>query len=99
MQPPDQEPPPPAPQQPPAQPPYYAPPSYAPATPSPRRSRAGVFAIIGIILVLLLVGGGYFVAGQQYAKSRLDSAGGTYNSVIEHQNGMADFFKTLSFKT
>lgn len=104
MDPPEQHPPPPPhPDQPPppsyAPPPYYGPHSYPQPAQPPRRNRTGLYAIVAIVLVIILAAGGYFVAGSVYAQSRLSSSLATYNKVIEHQNGMVDFFNSLSFKT
>ena len=57
-----------------------------------------LIAIVAIVLVVLLVAGGYLVGGFVYAQGRINSAGDTYNSVIDHQNGMADFFNSLTTK-
>ena len=56
------------------------------------------YAVIAIVLVLILAIGGYFVAGFAYSQSKLNSAGDTYKTVIDHQNGQTDFFNSLDTK-
>lgn len=99
MEPPDQQlgvppPPPPGPDTPAA--PYYAGPAAPPPQPRPRGSLGPIIAIIVIAVILIAAAGGYFVGGNIYAQNRVKSAGDTYNTVIGHQNSMADFFNTLN---
>ena len=57
-----------------------------------------LIAVIAIVAILILAAGGYFVGGNFYAQNRINSAADTYNTVIDHQNSMADFFNTLNVK-
>lgn len=76
-----------------APPPYYGQPMPPPV--APRRSRGPLIAIVAIVLVVLVAAGGYFVAGTVYANNRIDSAGTTYNQVIDHENALTDLFNKL----
>lgn len=89
-------------EQPLAPPPTYAPPPYgaqpiAPPT-TPRRGRGGLIAIVAIVLVVVLAAGGYLVGGFIVAQGQLNSATDTYNGVVDHQNTLNEFFKSLSSK-
>jgi hypothetical protein len=105
MQPPENQPPPPYPPPYPQQPPEYqqpaAPPEYQPAPygappAPPRRGRGGLFAILAIVLVVLLVAGGYLVGGFVVAQGELNSANDSYNTVVGHQNKLGEQFSTLT---
>jgi hypothetical protein len=64
---------------------------------APRRSSRGIIVAAAVILVVVLAVVGYAGAGYAFAHSRIDSATGTYNTAVTHQNALTDEFN--SFQT
>lgn len=105
MEPPGSPPPPPAPE------PYATPPSppqpatdvaparYAPypVAPSPAapRRRTPLVAIGLVVLLIVVAIGAYGVGGFLFAQGRINSATEAYNTVVDHQNKLNDFFANL----
>jgi flagellar basal body-associated protein FliL len=97
--PPEAAPPPP----PPAPAPYAPPPAYeapppaygAPPPPPARRGRGPLVAIVLVVLLVILAGGGYAVGGFVYANGKVNSATDAYNKVVDHENALTDLFNKL----
>lgn len=89
--------PPPVMEQPPAPQPYApAPYGQMPPVVPAKRSRGPVLAIVLIAVLVLLAGGGYLVGGFVYAQGKINSATDAYNSVVDHQNKLTDFFTSFN---
>ena len=89
--------PPPVMEQPPAPQPYApAPYGQMPPVVPAKRSRGPLLAIVLIAVLVLLAGGGYLVGGFVYAQGKINSATDAYNSVVDHQNKLSDFFTNFN---
>jgi hypothetical protein len=81
-----------------APPPAYEapPPAYgAPPPPPARRGRGPLVAIVLVVLLVILAGGGYAVGGFIYANGKVNSATDAYNKVVDHENALTDLFNKL----
>ncbi len=72
----------------------YGAPAGMPQVPAPKRGRGPLLAIGLVVLLVILVGGGYVVGGFVYANGKINSATTAYNTVVEHQNKLTDFFNS-----
>ena len=73
---------------------YGAPPGMPQTMPAPKRGRGPLLAIGLVVLLVILAGGGYVVGGFVYANGKINSATSTYNTVVDHQNKLTEFFNT-----
>jgi flagellar basal body-associated protein FliL len=78
---------------------YAAPPGYAtPMAAPPARNMRPIITVVAIIVVVVLALVGYAGAGYAFANSKIDSARGTYNTVVSHQNTLTTQFNAAAGK-
>src|SRR5258708_1047713 len=74
---------------------YTAPPGYgAPVAAPPRRSSGPIIVAVAVLIVLVLAGIGYAVAGFTFATSRIDSTTKALNTVITNENAITAQFNS-----
>jgi flagellar basal body-associated protein FliL len=62
---------------------------------APRRGRGPLLAIVMVVVLLIVLVGGYAVGGFVFAQGRLNSATDAYNKVVDHENKLTDYFNSL----